>query len=119
MYERYVKPLGQLLHAHAQMVLSQQILKFIFTGKGTPEKKKDLLLRSGLEPGSDALQTTAFATEPMGLWQLWTANLALILLTAAVSVDYSERPCMAIRDIWRKPTDSGITRYTYCTLLAN
>ena len=31
--------------------------------------KKDLLLRSGLEPGSDALQTTAFATEPMGLWQ--------------------------------------------------
>ena len=54
--------------------------------------KKDLLLRSGPEPGSDALQTTAFATEPMGLWQLWTANLALILLTAAVSVDYSERP---------------------------
>ena len=51
--------------------------------------KKDLLLRSGLEP---ALQTTAFATEPMGLLQLWTANLALILLTAAVSVDYSERP---------------------------
>ena len=55
-------------------------------------KKKDLLLRSGVEPGSDALQTTAFATEPMGLWQLWTANLALILLTAAVSVDYSEIP---------------------------
>ena len=48
----------------------------------------------GLEPGSDALQTTALATEPMGLWQLWTANLALILLTAAMSVtvDYSERP---------------------------
>ena len=55
--------------------------------------KKNLLLWSGLEPGSDALQTTAFATEPLGLWQLWTANLALILLTtAAVSVDYSERP---------------------------
>ena len=76
-----------------------------------PERKlwggKDLLLWSGLEPGSDALQTTAFSTEPMGLWQLWTANLALRLLTAAVSVDYSER------------TDSGITRYTYCTLLAN
>ena len=68
------------------------ILKFIFTGKGNSGEKKDLLLRSGLEPGSDALQTTAFATEPMGLWQLWTANLALILLTAAVSVDYSERP---------------------------
>ena len=31
-----------------------------------------------------------------GLWQLWTANLALILLTAAMSVDYSERPWMAI-----------------------
>ena len=29
-------------------------------------KKKDLLLWSGLEPESDALQTTAFATEPMG-----------------------------------------------------
>ena len=71
---------------HAQMVLSQQFLKFIFTGKGN-SGKKDLLPRSGLEPGSDALQTTAFATEPMGLWQLWTANLALILLTAAVSVN--------------------------------
>ena len=91
MYDTCVKPLGQLLHAHAQMVLSQQFLKFIFTGNGN-SGKKDLLLRSGLEPGSDALQTTAFATEPMGLWQLWTANLALILLTAAVSVDYSERP---------------------------
>ena len=69
-------------------------MKFIFTRKGNSGEKKDLLLRSGLEPGSDALQTTAFATEPMGLWQLWTANLALIviLLTAAVSVDYSERP---------------------------
>ena len=76
------------------MVLSQQFLKFIFTRKGNSGEKKDLLLRSGLEPGSDALQTTAFATEPMGLWQLWTANLAIIviLLTAAVSVDYSERP---------------------------
>ena len=54
------------------------IFEIIFTGKGN----KDLLLMSGLEPGSDALQTTAFATEPMGLWQLWTSNLALILLTA-------------------------------------
>ena len=51
-----VKPLGQLLHAHAHMVLSQQFSKFIFTGKGN-SGKKDLLLRSGLEPGSDALQT--------------------------------------------------------------
>ena len=47
------------------------------------KKKKDLLLSSGLEPGSDALQTTAFAIEPMGLWQLWTSNLALILLTGS------------------------------------
>ena len=31
MYDTCVKPLGQLLHAHAQMVLSQQILKFILT----------------------------------------------------------------------------------------
>ena len=42
-----------------------------FTGKGN-SGKKNLLLRSGLEPGSDALQTTALATEPMGLWlQIW------------------------------------------------
>ena len=74
------------------MVLSQQFSKFIFTGKGN-SGEKNLLLRSGLEPGSVALQTTALATEPMGLCQLWTANLALILLTAAVSVDW---PC---RDI--------------------
>ena len=90
MYDTCVKPLGQLLHTHAQMMLSQQFSKFIFTGKGN-SGKKDLLLWSGLEPGSDALQTTAFATEPMGLWQLWTSNLTLILLTAAVSVDYSEK----------------------------
>ena len=74
------------------MLLSQQFSKLLFTGKENSGGKKDLLLRSGLKPGSDALQTTAFATEPMGLWQLWTSNLALILLTVAVSVDYSERP---------------------------
>ena len=117
-----VKPLGQLLHAHAWLVLNQQFSKFIFTGKGNSGKKKDLLLRSGLEPGSDALQTTAFATEPMGLWQLWTSNLALILLTVAVSVDYSGIASYhghgCIRDIWRKPTDSGITRYAYFTLFS-
>ena len=67
-----VKPLGQLHHAQ------------IYFYRERKPWKKDLLLWSGLEPGSDALQTTAFATEPMGLWQLWTANLALILLTAAV-----------------------------------
>ena len=92
MYDTCVKPLGQLLQAHAQMMLSQQFSKFIFTRKGNSGKKRSLVLWSGLEPGSDALQTTAFATEPMGLWQLWTSNFALILLTAAVSVDYSERP---------------------------
>ena len=43
---RASRPLGQLLHAHAQMVLSQQILKFIFSGKGN-SGKKDQLLRSG------------------------------------------------------------------------
>ena len=37
-----------------------------FTGKGN-SGKKDQLFRSGLEPESDALQTTAFPTEPMGL----------------------------------------------------
>ena len=39
-YHTCVKPLSQLLHAHAQMVLSQQILKFIFTGKGNSGEKK-------------------------------------------------------------------------------
>ena len=59
------------------------IFEIIFLpGKETLGKKD--LFRRGLEPGSDALQTTAFATEPMGLWQLWTANLALILLTAGL-----------------------------------
>ena len=76
-------------------VLSQHFSKFIFTGKGNPGKK-DLLLRSGLEPESGALQTTAFGTQPMGLWQLWTSNLALILLTVAVSVDYSGIAIMAM-----------------------
>ena len=84
-------------------------------GKETLEKKS-LVLRSGLEPGSDALQTTAFATEPIGLWQLRTANLTLILLTAAVSVDYSERP-------WSSGISGEIQQtqalQTYCTLLAN
>ena len=76
-----VKPLGQLLHVHAQMMLSQQFfLNLFLLGKETLEKKISCMLRSGLEPGSDALQTTAFATEPMGLWQLWTSNLALIAL---------------------------------------
>ena len=42
MYDTCVKPLGQLLHAHAQMVLSQQILKFIFTGKGNSGKKRSV-----------------------------------------------------------------------------
>ena len=76
MYDTCVKPLGQLLHAHAQMVLSQQLFEIHFYRERKLWEKKDLLLRSELEPGSDALQTTAFATEPMGLWQLWTANLA-------------------------------------------
>ena len=35
----YVKPLGQLLHAHAWVVLSQQFSKFIFAGKGNSGKK--------------------------------------------------------------------------------
>ena len=37
-----IKPLGQLLHAHAHMVLSEQFSKFIFTGKGNSGKKKSL-----------------------------------------------------------------------------
>ena len=79
MYERYVKPLGQLLHAHCANGAESANFEIYFYRERKLWKKKDLLLRSGLEPGSDALQTTAFATEPMGLWQLWTANLALIL----------------------------------------
>ena len=42
MYHTCVKPLGQLLHAHAQMVLSQQILKLIFTRKGNAGKKRSV-----------------------------------------------------------------------------
>ena len=99
------------------MVLSQQFLKFIFTGKGN-SGKKDLLLkvRSGLEPGSDALQTTALATEPMGLWQLWTANLALILLTAAVSVDYSEIDTMAMHQGYLEKANRLCRHYKVCLL---
>ena len=63
------------------------------------------MLRRGIELGSDALQSTAFATEPVGLWQFWTLNLALILLIAAVNVVQRDH-IIAIRDIWRKPTDS-------------
>ena len=65
-----VKPLGQLLHAHAQMVLSQQFSKFIFTGKGNSGKK---ISCSGVDSntGSDALQTTALATEQHSQWGLW------------------------------------------------
>ena len=40
MYHTCVKPSSQLLYAHAQVVLSQQSSKFIFTGKGNSGKKK-------------------------------------------------------------------------------
>ena len=42
MYHTCVKPSGQLLYAHAQMVLSQQSSKFIFTGKGNSGKKRSV-----------------------------------------------------------------------------
>ena len=78
-------------------------------------------LRSGLEHGVWCIADHCpchRAAQPMGLWQLWTSNLALILLTASCSECWLQWwPC--IRDIWRKPTDSGTTRYAYCTLLAN
>ena len=80
------------------------------------------MLRSGFEPGSDALQTTSLATEPMGLWQLWTANLALILLTAAVSVDYSEIDTIAMHQGYLEKANRlcrQLQGYAYCTLLAN
>ena len=57
------------------------IFEIIFYRKSR-ERNSDILTWSGFEPGSDALHTTAFTTEPMGLWQLWTSNLALILLNA-------------------------------------
>ena len=90
-----VKPLGQLLHG-ACVAGAESAFFEIYFYRERKLWKKDHLLRSGLEPGSDALQTTAFATEPMGLWQLWTSNLALILLTVAVSVDYSGIATMAM-----------------------
>ena len=42
MYHTCVKPSGQLLYAHAQMVLSQQSSKFIFTGKGNSGGKRSV-----------------------------------------------------------------------------
>ena len=112
--------------------MSQHFQNLFLPGKETLEKKISCSCRSGLEPGSDALQITAFATEPMGLRQLWTANLALILLTAAVSIDYSERPCTwpsGISGESQQTLASVLTTardhahdykvYTYCIILAN
>ena len=93
MYDTCVKPLGQLLHAHAQMVLSQQLnFEIYFNWERKLWKKKISCSGVGSNLGLMHCRPLLFDTEPMGLWQLWTANLALILLTAAVSVDYSERP---------------------------
>ena len=80
----WVKPRGDIRTyncAYAQMVLSQQYPKLILPGKEILEEKKRSLAQEWTRTESDALQTTAFATEPMGLWQLWTSNLALISLT--------------------------------------
>ena len=54
-------------------------------GKESLEKKK--ICCSGVDSNLCLMHCRphAFATEPMGLWQLWTANLALILLTACCS----------------------------------
>ena len=90
-------------------------MKFIITGKGNSGEKKDLLLRSGFEPGSDALQTTAFTTEPMGLWQHWTSNLAVILLTVAVSVDYSEIATMDMHQRYLEKANR-LRHYKVCLL---
>ena len=95
MYDTCVKPLGARPIAPRACANDAESAIFeihFYQERKLWKKKRSLVLWSGLEPGSDALQTTAFATEPMGLWQLWTSNFALILLTAAVSVDYSERP---------------------------
>ena len=54
-----VEPLGQLLHTHPEKGAESAFLKFNFTDEGN-SGGKNLLLRSGLELGSDALQTTAF-----------------------------------------------------------
>ena len=91
-YVRYVVTLGLITPRACINVAESAFLKFIFMGQGNSGKT---ISCSGVDSNlglMHALQTTAFATEPMGLWQLWTAILAHILLTAAVSVDYSERP---------------------------
>ena len=104
MYVRYVKPLGQLLHAHGASEASGATLtgdvngtsQYIYVckvrqalGPITPcacvagaesaifeiyfyrERKlwgkKDFLLRSGLEPGSDVLQTIAVSVDYSGI----------------------------------------------------
>ena len=61
------------------------------------------------------MQTTAFATEPMGLWQLWTSNLALLLLTVAVSVDYSGIATMAMHQIYLEKANRR-RHYKVCLL---
>ena len=76
------------------------IFDIFFIGKEN-SGKKDFLLRSGLEP------------EPVG------ALAALDFKFGSYTFDCCSECCtvrpynyIAIRDIWRKPTDSGITRYT-------
>ena len=52
-YVRYVVTLGLITPRACINVAESAFLKFIFMGQGN-SGKNDLLLRSGLEPGSDA-----------------------------------------------------------------
>ena len=87
MYHMCVKPrpLGPITSHACANAAESAIFEIHFYRERKLWKKRSLAQEWDSNLGSDALQTTAFVTEPMGLWQLWTSNLALILLTAAVS----------------------------------
>ena len=78
MYDTCVKPLGQLLHAHAQMMLSQQFSKFIFTRKGNSGKKKDLLC-SGVGSNLGLMHCRPLPLPP-SQWGSGSSGLQILLL---------------------------------------
>ena len=77
----------RLLHAHAQMVLSQQFPKFIFTGKGN---SGEIISCSGVDSNRGLMHCRPLPLPP-SQWGSDSSGLQILLLTAAVSVDYSER----------------------------
>ena len=77
MYDTCVRPLGQLLHAHAQMMLSQQFSKFIFTRKGNSGKKD--LLCSGVGSNLGLMHCRPLPLPP-SQWGSSSSGLQILLL---------------------------------------